>query len=263
MTDRTHELGPFDIIGDIHGCFDELKLLLEKLGYRLIKNVTYSLTHPDGRRAIFVGDLVDRGPNAPEVLRVVMDAMASGQAFCVNGNHDDKLRRKLMGRTVTVAHGLQETLDQLAQEPETFHETVKEFLGGLVSHYVFDQGRLGVVHAGLKEEYLGKDSSPIRKFCMYGDTTGEIDAFGLPVRYPWAKDYRGETLIVYGHTPIPEPEWMHNTINIDTGCVFGGKLTALRYPEKELVSIDAAQVYYEPLKPLDYDLQSRQEDIVS
>lgn len=250
---KKHENGPFDIVGDVHGCFDELMLLLAELGYSVEKTDRYSVTHPEKRRLVFVGDLVDRGPNSPEVLRLVMDAVVAGQAFCVVGNHDDKLKRKLMGRDVKVAHGLQETLDQLQNEPPEFTASVLEFLQGLISHYVFDEGRLAVAHAGLKEHYIGRGSPRIRDFCMYGDTTGEIDEFGLPVRYPWANDYRGNTLIVYGHTPIPEAQWLNNTVNIDTGCVFGGKLTALRYPEKQLVSVDSARVYCEPVRPLHSD----------
>lgn len=251
-TDKSSEEGPFDIIGDIHGCFDETKQLLEKLGYRIQKNDQYKVTHPENRKIIFVGDLVDRGPNSVEVLRLVMDATASGIAFCVNGNHDDKLKRKLMGRQVTVAHGLQETLDQLANESEAFKVKGLNFLKGLASHLILDKGRLAVTHAGLKQQYFRRVSPRIHRFCMYGETTGEVNDFGLPVRHLWAKDYDGDTLIVYGHTPVPEPLVLNNTINIDTGCVFGGKLTALRYPEKTWVSVNAKKVYYAPIKPLDH-----------
>lgn len=255
-----HEKGPFDIIGDVHGCFDELYNLLIKLGYIIHQNSNYTVTHPAGRKVIFVGDLVDRGPKTPEVLRIVMDMVAAGMAFCVNGNHDDKLKRKLQGRDVTIAHGLAESLDQLAHESVEFKNKVITFLDGLISHYVFDDGKLAVAHAGLKEKYVGRGSPRIRDFCMYGESTGEIDAFGLPVRYPWAADYRGNTMIIYGHTPILTPEWQNNTINIDTGCVFGGKLTALRYPEKELVQVEAAQIYSEPVRPLDHNTDAARQD---
>ena len=114
------------------------------------------------------------------------------------------------------------------------------FLDGLVSHYVLDGGRLVVAHAGLQAEMHGRASAAVRAFALYGETTGETDEFGLPVRYPWAQDYRGQAAVVYGHTPVPEPDWVNNTICIDTGCVFGGRLTALRYPERELVSVPAA-----------------------
>lgn len=258
--DLKQEKGPFDIIGDIHGCFDELYELLLKLGYKIQKNGQYAVTHPEGRKVIFVGDLVDRGPKTPEVLRIVMDMVESGAGFCVNGNHDDKLKRKLQGREVKISHGLAESLAQLETEPQEFTDKAVKFLDGLISHYVFDDAKLAVAHAGLKEEYIGRGSPRIREFCMFGETTGEIDEFGLPVRYPWARDYRGNAMIVYGHTPVPEAEWLNNTINIDTGCVFGGKLTALRYPEKELIEVQAAQIYCEPIKPLNHEAEARTRD---
>jgi polynucleotide kinase-phosphatase len=95
----------------------------------------------------------------------------------------------------------------------------------------------------------GRGSGRVREFALYGETTGETDEFGLPVRYNWAADYRGSATVVYGHTPVPEPEWLNRTINVDTGCVFGGGLTALRYPERELVSVPARRTYCEPSRP--------------
>jgi protein phosphatase len=125
-----------------------------------------------------------------------------------------------------------------------------DFIDGLVSHYVLDDGKLVVAHAGLKESMQGRGSGQVRSFALYGETTGESDEFGLPVRHDWAAEYRGRATVVYGHTPVPEPEWLNGTINIDTGCVFGGRLTALRYPERELVSVEAARTYCQPVKPL-------------
>ena len=248
---KKHEKAPFDIIGDIHGCFDELVELLEKLGYTVQRKAdTFEVIPPEGRRAIFVGDLVDRGNNSPDVLRLVMSMVEAGTGFCVAGNHDAKLLKKLNGRNVQVKHGLAETLEQLEKESEEFVESVKVFLRKLISHYVLDGGRLVVAHAGLREDMQGRGSGAVRSFCLYGETTGEIDEFGLPVRYNWASEYRGKAMVVYGHTPIPDPEWLNNTINVDTGCVFGGRLTALRYPERELVSVEAKKVYAEPAKPL-------------
>lgn len=260
-----HEHGPFDIIGDVHGCFDELVELLEKLGYEVAADVSRLvpstatnevgadarplLRHPDGRKLVFVGDLVDRGPKIPQVLKLVMNAVATGAALCVPGNHDVKLLRKLRGRDVQITHGLAESLAQLAGEPEDFRERVAEFIDDLVSHYVLDDGKLVVAHAGMKEAMQGRGSGAVREFALFGETTGETDEFGLPVRYNWAAEYRGAATVVYGHTPVPEPEWLNRTINIDTGCVFGGRLTALRYPEKDLVSVRARQVYATPAKP--------------
>ncbi|MFC7441896.1 polynucleotide kinase-phosphatase [Laceyella putida] len=249
--DKSEETGPFDIIGDIHGCYAELVELLEKLGYRVTgTGADIRVEPPVGRRAIFLGDLVDRGPDSPSVLRLVMSMVKQGKALCVPGNHDVKLLKKLNGRQVQVKHGLEVTLAQLERESPEWIEEMRQFLQRLVSHYVLDDGKLVVAHAGMKEEYQGRASSVIRDFALYGETTGETDEFGLPVRLNWAESYRGRATVVYGHTPIPEPIWCNRTLNIDTGCVFGGKLTAFRYPENELVSVPARQVYAEPVRPL-------------
>ena len=200
---------------------------------------------------MFVGDLVDRGPGVVNVLKLVMSMVGDGNALCVAGNHESKLVRKLKGRNVQVSHGLAESLEQLAQEPDAFQRQATDFLDGLISHYVLDGGNLVVAHAGMKEEYQGRASSRVRDFCLYGETTGETDEWGLPVRADWAANYRGKATVVYGHTPVTEPAWLNRTINVDTGCVFGGRLTALRYPENELVSVPADRVHYEPARPLD------------
>ena len=251
-TDLRHETGPFDVIGDVHGCRAELEALLAKLGYELTRDEAgrpVNAAHPKGRRAIFLGDLVDRGPDSPGVLRLVMGMVMAGTALCVPGNHENKLLRALRGRNVTVSHGLEQTLKQLAGEPAEFRAEVERFLDGLVSHYVLDGGRLVVAHAGLTEKLQGRASARVRSFALYGQTTGETDEYGLPVRYPWAEDYRGRATVLYGHTPVPSAEWVNNTLCLDTGCVFGGALTALSYPERMLVSTPSAQVYYEPARP--------------
>jgi protein phosphatase len=214
-----------------------------------VDEAAFTVQPANGRKLVFVGDLVDRGPKVPQVLKLVMNAVASGAALCVPGNHDAKLMRKLRGREVQITHGLAESLAQLANEPEDFRKRVAEFIDDLVSHYVLDDGKLVVAHAGMKETMQGRGSGAVREFALFGETTGETDEFGLPVRYNWAAEYRGAAAVVYGHTPVPEPEWLNRTINIDTGCVFGGKLTALRYPEKELVSVPAKQTYAESRKP--------------
>lgn len=252
LNDFRDQTGPFDVIGDVHGCRAELETLLTDLGYVLSRDPQgrpVDAAHPDERRVIFVGDLVDRGPDSPGVLRLAMGMVGAGHAFAVPGNHENKLVRALKGADVQRTHGLAETLAQLDEETPEFRAQVLEFCYDLVSHLVLDEGRLVVAHAGLKEAYHGRASGRVRSFALYGDTTGETDEFGLPVRYPWANDYRGRAMVLYGHTPTPEPEWVNNTMCLDTGCVFGGKLTALRYPEKEIVSVPAQQVWYEPAKP--------------
>ena len=256
---RKGEHGPFDIIGDLHGCAGELEALLARLGYAATGKAEFFgdtapiYAHPDGRRAVFLGDLVDRGPRTLDTLRIVRAMVEAGTALCLPGNHDAKLLRALRGRDVKVNHGLETTLAEIEALPEDRRAGVRrdiaEFLDALVSHYVLDGGNLVVAHAGLKEEMQGRGSRAVREFCLYGETTGETDEFGLPVRYNWAAEYRGAASVVYGHTPVPVPEWFNNTINIDTGCVFGGSLTALRYPERELLSVPSLRTYQEPVRP--------------
>ena len=251
--DLRHETGPFDVIGDVHGCRAEMETLLSgELGYVVERDAAgraVGARHPDGRRAIFLGDLVDRGPDTPGVLRLVMGMVAAGTALCVLGNHEAKLLRALRGRNVKVNHGLAESLAQLAAEPASFTAEVERFLDGLLSHYVLDGGRLVVSHAGLIERYHGRTSGRVREFCLYGQTTGETDEYGLPVRYPWAEEYRGQAMVLYGHTPVPAAEWLNNTLCLDTGCVFGGRLSALNYPERRLASVSATRIHYTPAKP--------------
>lgn len=245
---KRDEHGAFDIIGDIHGCYDELVMLLEKLGYH--RNEQGVMVHPCGRKAAFLGDLCDRGTKNTEVLRLVMDMVKSENAIAVPGNHDVKLLKYLRGKNVQMTHGLDITVSQLEKESDDFRSEVATFLDGLVSHYVLDDGKLVISHAGIKKEYIERGSMKVRDFCLYGETTGETDEYGLPVRLDWAADYRGRATVVYGHIPQTEVRAVNGTYCIDTGCVFGGSLTAFRYPERECVSVKAMSQYYEPVKPI-------------
>jgi protein phosphatase len=260
FNDRREMSGPFDVIGDVHGCRSELETLLGELGYAVVRDEAgraIDAVPPEGRTAAFVGDLVDRGPDTPGVLRLVMGMVATEHALCVSGNHENKLLRARRGRKVQITHGLAESLEQLAADTPEFGAEVDAFLDGLISHYVLDGGGLVIAHAGLKEAYQGRASSRVRSFALYGETTGETDEYGLPVRYPWANEYRGKAVVLYGHTPIVVPEWINSTMCLDTGCVFGGSLTALRYPERELVSVPAEKTWYEPVKPLVPPVEAR------
>ena len=252
LNDLRDQHGPFDVVGDVHGCLDELLALLDVLGYQVVHDDAgrpVDASHPEGRRLVFVGDLVDRGPSSVGVLRLAMGMTAAGHALAVPGNHEEKLIRALDGRNVKVGHGLERTLAELADESQEFRDEVRAWCRALVSHLVLDDGRLVVAHAGLKEAYHGRASGRVRSFALYGDTTGETDEYGLPVRYPWAEEYRGRALVVYGHTPTPTLDWINNTLCLDTGCAFGGRLSALRYPERETVQVDASAVHYEPVRP--------------
>lgn len=255
-TDRRADQGPFDIIGDVHGCFDELTALLQQLGYRIDPFETGSeeligARHPEGRIAFFVGDLTDRGPRNVDVLRLAMGMTEEGSARCVMGNHDFKLQKWLKGRKVQLTHGLNLTVEELEKTSEPFRAQTAKFIDGLLSHQWLAEGRLVIAHAGLKENMHGRGSPAVRSFAMFGDTTGEVDEFGLPVRLNWAANYRGQATVIYGHTPMREAEWLNDTLCIDTGCVFGGKLTALRWPERDIVQVEARAEYAAPAKPLD------------
>ena len=233
--------GPFDVIGDIHGCCDELKLLLDKLGY-IKTNGVY--IHPAGRLAVFTGDLGDRGPRCLDSIELVLDMISSGSALYVPGNHCRKLHAYFLGRKIKINHGLERTLEELDRAGQIRRESIAgrflEIYERAQPYLMLDGGRLVVAHAGIKEKMIGRLSKKIYQFCLFGDTTGDITGEGFPVRLDWASQYRGKSLVVYGHTPVPEAEFRNNTINIDQGCVLGGKLTALRYPELEIVQVEAA-----------------------
>lgn len=251
----------------MHGCLSELVELLEKLGWEVTVDGhghPDGASHPEGRLAVFVGDLVDRGPDTPGVLRLVMGMCDAGDALCVMGNHDWKLARALGGADVTVRHGLAESLEQIGAvaegrrvapdgrahpaEPD-FPERVRGFLRALPIHLVLAGGDLVVVHAGLKEEFHGRASREVRAFALYGDVTGRYTADGVPIRREWEQNYSGAARVVHGHWPVTRAEWVNNTMCLDTGCVFGGTLTALRYPELDVVGVPARDRWWEPSRP--------------
>ncbi len=241
----------YDLIGDVHGCYPELLLLLKALNYEVLttKN-SLKITPPKGRKLVFVGDLADRGPDSAAVLRLVSTACAQGVAHCVCGNHDDKLWRFLKGNKVSLVHGLDKTVAQLATASEEFKAEIRDFLEKLPTHILLDNGKLVVAHAGLKEKFHGRTGGFTWQCCLFGETLTQPKNGELPQRLNWTLGYEGKALVVYGHTPILEATWSNNTVNIDTGCCFGGKLTALRYPENETVSIAALEQYAVPNTPL-------------
>ncbi|MCS5710543.1 metallophosphoesterase [Candidatus Berkiella aquae] len=246
--DKSDESGPFDIIGDVHGCYAELLELLTQLGYQINEALIHSeqsaVIAPLQRRAVFVGDLTDRGPQSLAVLALVMNMVKHGSALCIAGNHEIKLLAYLKGKSIQLKHGLETTVQEFEHASEAFKSAAIDFIESLPIYYVFDNHRLVVAHAGMKAFYQGRISPRIKSFSLYGATTGEIDEFGYPIRSDWAQEYHGEALVVYGHAFTAELHWVNNTLCIDTGCAFGGKLTALRYPEKETISISAKEIYY-------------------
>ena len=244
--DKCDEHGPFDIIGDVHGCHDELLALLERLGYAPDDEGVWRSAKK--RRAVFLGDLINRGPRSIDTLRLVMRMCAAGEAFCLPGNHEGLFLKWITGTTFTPTHGLRQTLNEIdampAGEWPMLKSELASFLRGLESHLIFDDGSLVVAHAGMTAELAGRVG--VRHFALYGETRGEIDGYSRRRIPLWAMRYRARARVIYGHAAVVEPKRAHNTLNIDTGCVFGGNLTALRYPEGELVSVPAARAYFEP-----------------
>ncbi|NLK20671.1 MAG: hypothetical protein GX308_01010 [Epulopiscium sp.] len=234
--------GPFDIIGDIHGCYKELSILLKELGYHK-KNGSYM--HPKGRKLISLGDLNDRGPENLKTINLIINMVENNNALYVYGNHCNKFYRYLLGRKVQITHGLEGTVKEYNEltweEKENFKNKYINFYEKQSHYWILDEGDLIVVHGGIKQSLVGRDDPRTHKFCLYGDITGRKDEEGHPIRRDWAKEYTGRAMIVYGHTPILKPIWINNTLDIDLGCVFGGKLGALCYPEKKIITVDSTR----------------------
>jgi len=243
------DTGPFDLIGDVHGCAGELEQLLHRLGYNVrYEGVAgardYRIHHPEGRKPVLLGDLVDRGPRTPDVIRLAMHLVEEGRGHCVVGNHDDKFRRWLAGRDVKISHGLEATIEQFERESEAFRRRAADFIDGLPHHLLLDGGDLVVAHAGVHADMHGEETSRVRAFAMFGEVSGERDVHGLPVRRNWARNYSGQATVVHGHVAEPDVRERNNVVCVDTGCVFGGHLTALRWPEREFVQVAAEQAWF-------------------
>lgn len=235
----------YDIIGDIHGCYDELIELLIKLGYSLATGIPI---HPDGRKVAFVGDCMDRGPNSLKSIELVFLLQEKSQLIYSPGNHCDKFYRYAKGNQVQLQYGIETTvaeLHQLSKEnQQKFLKRYQQFYETLPLYHVLDNGKLVIAHGGIRENLIGSSNrKKVRSFVLYGDITGEVLDNGRPLRRDWAKNYKGKAFIVYGHTPVRDVRFINNTVNVDTGCVFGGKLSAIRYPEKEIVSVKSHQLY--------------------
>ncbi|WP_409274455.1 bis(5'-nucleosyl)-tetraphosphatase PrpE [Neobacillus sp. SCS-31] len=236
-----------DIIGDIHGCFSEFENLTKELGYDWGDGIPL---HPDGRNLAFLGDLTDRGPESLRTVHVVWELVVKRElAFYSPGNHCNKLYRYFLGNKVQISHGLETTAAEYEELDQAGRLLVKERFIQLYEraplYQVHDGCSLVIAHAGIRKDYIGKYSSKVKTFVLYGDITGKTNPDGTPVRRDWALKHPGKPIIVYGHTPVREPRIVNNTYNIDTGAVFGGKLTALRYPEMELVSVPSSMPFIE------------------
>ena len=249
-TDRTNDSGPFDIIGDVHGTFDELMMLLHKLGHAIPKKAGKGfklIRHPQGRRVILLGDLTDRGPKNRKTVTTARRLEREFKAIIIKGNHDEKLAKWLEGRKVTIRPhtGISETVAEYEDMPIEERLELGKWLATRGDHYVLDGGQLVVAHAGMDEANQGRITNGAQSFALYGPVTGELDADGHPEAHDWISTYRGEAYVVHGHVVTVEPKIVNRVVSIDTGAVFGGKLTAFRWPEKEFVSVPALKTYWE------------------
>ncbi|MFC4386870.1 bis(5'-nucleosyl)-tetraphosphatase PrpE [Gracilibacillus marinus] len=234
-----------DIIGDVHGCYEELLLLINQLGYQFVDGI---LMHPNNRKLAFVGDLTDRGPNSLKVIELAYQLVIEQQlAYYVPGNHCNKLYRYFLGNNIKLQHGIETTVEEYKQCPIEKQKIIKQKWMTLYEqsslYEIITELNLVIAHAGIKESYIGSYSNKVKTFVLYGDITGETLPDGRPVRRDWASSYHGERWIVYGHTPVLEPRFVNHTVNIDTGCVFGNKLTAISFPEQRITSVPSKQPF--------------------
>ncbi|WP_047985912.1 bis(5'-nucleosyl)-tetraphosphatase PrpE [Ornithinibacillus californiensis] len=236
-----------DVIGDVHGCFEELCSLFMELGYEKEESI---YVHPDGRIPVFVGDLTDRGPESLKVIQLVYEMVVKlEKAKYVPGNHCNKLYRFFLGNKVKQQHGLETTVAEFEsldnKQQAKIRQQFMELYEGAPLYLEFPEVNAVVAHAGIKSSYIGRHDNKVKTFVLYGDITGEFDESGKPIRRDWAQSYHGDTWIVYGHTPVLNPRIVNKSINIDTGCVFGNKLTAFRLPEETTVSVLSEQPFNE------------------
>lgn len=236
-----------DIIGDIHGCYEELTELFYTLNYQYKKEV---FVHPNGRIPIFLGDITDRGPYSIKTIELVYTMVVKHRiAKYVPGNHCNKLYRYFLGNNVNINHGLETTVAEFVALSTRKQKLIKKQFMELYEqaplYLHIPEVNVVVAHAGIKQTYIGKVNKKVKTFVLYGDITGEVDQYGRPIRLDWAQAYHGDTWIVYGHTPVLEPRIVNKTINIDTGCVFGNALTAFSMPEEKITSVPSKQPFVE------------------
>ncbi|HBB98552.1 MAG TPA: hypothetical protein DC054_24480 [Blastocatellia bacterium] len=206
------------VVGDIHGCFDELTDLLE-----LIK-----LQKDD--RVVAVGDLITKGPKDLEVLDLFI---SDGRFSSVVGNHDRAIRQKLRGEPLRLTKEQRQTLVELEADRERYAAYLRSL------PFTIDLGSYLVVHAGVRpgvslDHQMASDMTEIR-------TMGADPSRRRGV--PWYRVYQGPQTILFGHWPGRIPHRGPYAIGLDTACVYGGRLTAFIIDTEELVSVNARQSY--------------------
>jgi predicted phosphodiesterase len=208
------------VVGDIHGCYDELTELLKKAEFG------------EDDRVVSVGDLITKGPKSREVLELFM---TDPRFTTVIGNHDLALRRKWNGEDVDLNASQKETHKELKGEKDAY----ASFFNRLP--FTIDLGTHMVVHAGLRpnvELYSQTTGDLTRLRTLGGDRESDEGT-------PWYHVYYGEKVVLFGHWPAPEPRRGKKAIGLDTGCVYGYTLTAYIIETDEFVSVKAKRAYDE------------------
>ena len=236
----------FDIIGDVHGCYDELLALLAPLNWALDENGVFRNTVNPERTLVFCGDLGDRGPNSLGVFTAVRKSIEAGTAKCVRGNHENKAGKYFVKKNTKLRGGLETTVKEIeaagwSEDEQTAFGQWCLSLPAWIKLELPDGSPLVVVHACLP---FNLEDPKSEGKAIYGIPTG-YDANGFPTRLDWAQKYRGKATVVHGHDVIGlEPRLLNKVWNLDTGGVFGGRLTCLQLPEEKIHQIDC-QKYWE------------------
>jgi hypothetical protein len=254
----------YDIVGDVHGCMDELLALVRRAGYQVAPfdpdaSDPIEVVHPKDRILVFAGDLTDRGPKSDQVLRMVIGMIKAGTGLSVMGNHDWKLLRYLRGADVKINNGLATTIEQLDKHPQALRDAVRDLLE-LTPHQVrlplpeghprYADGYMTVVHGAAPRHH--QDVADKNSFSrgIFGYPTGKTGADGGIERQDWALDYDGLRTVVHGHTPMAKVREKNRVICLDTGCVFGGHLTMYQVDTGDLLLEPARMNYSGKIKHL-------------
>ncbi len=230
----------YAVIGDVHGCYYELKELITNLQSKYGKDILI----------ISVGDNVDRGDYNLKTLDLCIELFNEGKFIEVQSNHMDKFVRWLKGSNVKISYGMQKTVDEFLNLPKTIQEQYRKKIIEYYSSaplYVIVNKETVIAHAGIKDDMIGKTGKKVKSFVLYGQTTGRYTPEGFPERLDWTKERKlkaNSPKIVYGHVVFQKPYINNKCYGIDTGCVFGNKLTAYIPQIDTFEFVKAKKTYY-------------------
>lgn len=242
----------YDFIGDVHGCKKTLDALFVKLGYAWRGNVW---VHPHGRIPVFLGDLIDKGPDSYGVLKLALRMVFRNKALYVPGNHCEKLYRFIKGGGTNLSVQLQKTIAQIkgSIDGKALMRDFASFMSKVKTHLVLDGGNVVAVHASVTKDTVGVYNKETYRMNLFGFVNQSVlNQNGVPMRIPTMDMYVGDKLVIHGHIKMREPRYGNNVLNIDTSCgKMGGKLTSYRYPEGNLVSQEVIDIICKSIKDIE------------